>query len=64
MTSKMIYVSIVGHQIAASETQDVAIASAFEMIHTELQNHIQDAFSEGESRKSVGIRTAYLELRK
>lgn len=60
-----IYISIVGrNQIVASATQELAISSAFEMVHNELVNHVQDAFSDGDSRKSVSIRTVYVELRR
>ncbi len=60
-----VYVSIVsGNQVTVSVDADTAEANLHEMVHSEIINHVANAKSDGDVRKSISIRTCYVELRR
>lgn len=61
----MIFVSIVGPtQVAANTSHDGAVTAAVEMLAQEVANNVHNAAENGDARKSVAIRTVYLEVGK
>lgn len=58
----MIIVSLVGNSVAACKSHDTAIKQLGEMVMGELNQHVSKALENGEARKSLPVRTVYVEL--
>jgi hypothetical protein len=61
-TPMMIIISLVGNSVAACKSHDTAIKQLCEMVMRELNQHVHKALDYGDARKSLPVRTVYVEL--
>lgn len=59
----MVFVSMIGNQVAVSGSDDTATQQAFEMLSNEVLTNIKDAQVDGDSRTSIRIRTVFVPIK-